>query len=95
MPQQRDAVAGVHAGAFRRPEERLQEQQLNPLVLDPKTGLTAAQIEAQSHVPLAGDLASEVRDARQHHRTHSGKCLKPLPGSACRAKRPRHGARGA
>ena len=47
VPQPRDTVAGVHPDAFRRPEERLQDQQLNPSILDPNTGLTAAQTGAQ------------------------------------------------
>ena len=50
LPQQRDAAAGMHPDAFRRPEESLQEQQLNSFALDPNTGFTAAQIAAQSQL---------------------------------------------
>ena len=50
LPQQRDAAVAMHPDAFRRPEERLQEQQLDPFDLDPNTGLTAAQIAAQSQL---------------------------------------------
>ena len=48
LPPQMDAAAGVHFDAFRMPDERLQEQQLNPFVFEPKKGLAVVQIAAQS-----------------------------------------------
>ena len=46
LPPQRDAAVVMHPHAFRRPEDRLKDQQPNPPALD-LTGITAAQIEAQ------------------------------------------------
>ena len=59
MPQQRDAAVGIHPDVFRRHEERSPEQQPNLFALDPNTGLTAAQIAAQSQLWRQEQLQTE------------------------------------